>query len=63
MRQGGWGGETKGRVPLLHHDRALVIRTTLFKEEDDYRAPIVVYEARRSYLKRAYMLGEGFARP
>lgn len=30
----GWRGEVKGRVPLLHHDKALVISTTLFKEED-----------------------------
>jgi NAD(P)H dehydrogenase (quinone) len=30
----GWGGEAKGRVPLLHHGKALVISTTLFKEED-----------------------------
>jgi len=33
----GWGGEAKGRVPLLHHEKALVISTTLFKE-DDYKA-------------------------
>jgi len=30
----GWSGEMKGRVPLLHHEKALVISTTLFKEED-----------------------------
>jgi NAD(P)H dehydrogenase (quinone) len=30
----GWQGESKGRVPLLHHEKALVISTTLFKEED-----------------------------
>ena len=30
----GWGGEAKGRVPLLRHEKALVISTTLFKEED-----------------------------
>ena len=39
----GWGGETKGRVPLLHHEKALVISTTLFKEEDykaDWEAPM-----------------------
>jgi NAD(P)H dehydrogenase (quinone) len=30
----GWSGEVKGRVPLLHHEKALVISTTLFKEED-----------------------------
>jgi NAD(P)H dehydrogenase (quinone) len=33
----GWQGEVKGRVPLLHHEKALVISTTLFKEED-YKA-------------------------
>jgi NAD(P)H dehydrogenase (quinone) len=33
----GWRGETKGRVPLLHHEKALVINTTLFNEED-YKA-------------------------
>jgi len=33
----GWSGETKGRVPLLHHEKALIISTTLFKEED-YKA-------------------------
>ena len=39
----GWGGETKGRVPLLHHEKALVISTTIFKEEDykaDWEAPM-----------------------
>ena len=39
----GWGGEAKGRVPLLHHEKALVISTTLFKEEDykaDWEAPM-----------------------
>jgi NAD(P)H dehydrogenase (quinone) len=30
----GWRGESKGRVPLLHHDKALVISTTLFGEAD-----------------------------
>ena len=33
----GWRGEVKGRVPLLHHKKALVISTTLFKE-DDYKS-------------------------
>jgi NAD(P)H dehydrogenase (quinone) len=33
----GWRGEVKGRVPLLHHEKALVISTTLFNEED-YKA-------------------------
>jgi NAD(P)H dehydrogenase (quinone) len=39
----GWHGEAKGRVPLLHHEKALVINTTLFKEEDykaDWEAPM-----------------------
>ena len=35
----GWRGEAKGRVPLLHHEKALVISTTLFKEED-YKAEL-----------------------
>ncbi len=30
----GWGGDAKGRVPLLQHEKALVISTTLFGEED-----------------------------
>jgi NAD(P)H dehydrogenase (quinone) len=30
----GWNGKVKGRVPLLHHEKALVINTTLFSEED-----------------------------
>jgi NAD(P)H dehydrogenase (quinone) len=30
----GWAGESKGRIPLLHHEKALVISTTLFNEED-----------------------------
>jgi NAD(P)H dehydrogenase (quinone) len=30
----GWSGEAKGRVPLLQHEKALVISTTLFGEED-----------------------------
>ncbi len=32
-------GEVKGRVPLLHHEKALVINTTLFSEED-YQASL-----------------------
>lgn len=39
----GWGGATKGRVPLLQHEKALVISTTLFREEDykaDWEAPM-----------------------
>jgi len=30
----GWRGKVRGRVPLLQHEKALVISTTLFKEED-----------------------------
>jgi NAD(P)H dehydrogenase (quinone) len=33
----GWRGETSGRVPLLQHEKALVISTTLFNEKD-YKA-------------------------
>jgi NAD(P)H dehydrogenase (quinone) len=33
----GWHGEVKGRVPLLKHEKALVINTTLFSEAD-YKA-------------------------
>jgi len=29
----GWHGEAQGRVPLLRHDKALVISTTLFDEK------------------------------
>jgi NAD(P)H dehydrogenase (quinone) len=39
----GWSGDAKGRVPLLHHKKALVISTTLFSEEDykaDWEAPM-----------------------
>jgi NAD(P)H dehydrogenase (quinone) len=34
LKPEGWRGEVKGRVPLLHHEKALVISTTLFREED-----------------------------
>jgi NAD(P)H dehydrogenase (quinone) len=39
----GWLGDTKGRVPLLQHEKALVMSTTLFNEEDyaaDWKAPM-----------------------
>ncbi len=39
----GWNGDAKGRVPLLHHEKALVISTTLFNEENykaDWEAPM-----------------------
>lgn len=34
----GWRGELGGRVPLLHHEKALVINTTFFNEGDYKRA-------------------------
>ena len=34
----GWNGEVRGRVPLLNHEKALVINTTHFGEEDYKRA-------------------------
>ncbi len=33
----GWQGHASGRVPLLHHEKALVINTTLFSE-GEYKA-------------------------
>ncbi len=39
----GWDGYVKGRVPLLHHEKALVISTTQFREEDyktDWEEPV-----------------------
>jgi NAD(P)H dehydrogenase (quinone) len=30
----GWRGEMKGRVPLMQHEKALIINTTLFSEEN-----------------------------
>ena len=41
----GWRGEVRGRVPLLQHDKALVITTTLFREED-YKAGMEAVMAR-----------------
>jgi NAD(P)H dehydrogenase (quinone) len=29
----GWRGDIKGRIPLLKHEKALIINTTLFNEE------------------------------
>ena len=37
LTSAGWQGEVKGRIPLLQHEKALVINTTLFSEED-YKA-------------------------
>jgi len=34
LTEEGWAGHMTGRVPLLHHEKALVISTTLFREED-----------------------------
>ena len=41
----GWRGEVKGRVPLLHHEKALVMTTTLFREAD-YKAGMEAVMAR-----------------
>jgi NAD(P)H dehydrogenase (quinone) len=41
----GWRGEVRGRVPLLQHEKALVISTTLFREED-YKAGMETVMAR-----------------
>jgi NAD(P)H dehydrogenase (quinone) len=35
----GWHGKMKGRIPLLQHEKALIINTTLFSEED-YKASL-----------------------
>jgi NAD(P)H dehydrogenase (quinone) len=37
LRPEGWKGEIGGRIPLLKHEKALIINTTLFNEEA-YRA-------------------------
>ncbi len=34
LTEEGWQGKVKGRVPLLQHEKALIINTTLFSEED-----------------------------
>ncbi len=36
LTRDGWEGQVSGRVPLLRHEKALVISTTLF-QESDYR--------------------------
>jgi NAD(P)H dehydrogenase (quinone) len=39
----GWQGHASGRVPLMRHEKALVISTTLFSEEDyeaDWKQPM-----------------------
>ena len=43
LKAEGWRGDVSGRVPLLTHEKALVISTTLFREEDykaDWEAPM-----------------------
>ncbi len=35
----GWEGHIRARVPLLHHEKALVITTTMFSE-DDYKGAL-----------------------
>jgi NAD(P)H dehydrogenase (quinone) len=32
LRPEGWNGDLKGRIPLLKHDKVLIISTTLFDE-------------------------------
>src|SRR4030042_237837 len=34
LTEDGWHGKMKGRVPLLQHEKALIINTTLFSEQD-----------------------------
>jgi NAD(P)H dehydrogenase (quinone) len=33
LTSAGWHGDIKGRIPLLKHDKALIINTTIFNEE------------------------------
>ena len=45
----GWEGHCSGRVPLMHHEKALVISTTLFCEEDykaDWEEPMAAHHRR-----------------
>ncbi len=30
----GWKGEVRGRIGLLHHEKALIMSSTLFSRED-----------------------------
>ncbi len=39
LTEEGWRGKMKGRIPLLHHEKALIISPTLFSEED-YKASL-----------------------
>jgi len=39
LSEEGWDGRVRGRIPLLRHEEALVISTTLFREED-YKAAL-----------------------
>ena len=38
LKPEGWRGEVKGRVPLLRHEKALILTPTLFREEDYQKA-------------------------
>jgi NAD(P)H dehydrogenase (quinone) len=43
LDRNGWAGEVRGRIGLLHHQKALIITPTLFSEEDydaDWREPM-----------------------
>jgi NAD(P)H dehydrogenase (quinone) len=37
LTEAGWRGDVRGRIPLLKHQKALIINTTIFNE-DTYRA-------------------------
>jgi NAD(P)H dehydrogenase (quinone) len=41
----GWRGEVRGRIPLLKHEKALVMTPTIFREED-YKAGMEAVMAR-----------------
>ena len=64
----GWQGHASGRIPLMHHDKALVISTTLFCEEDyraDWQQPMTPHHRRlgpalpRRQARRARLLLRG----
>jgi NAD(P)H dehydrogenase (quinone) len=43
LDQDGWEGHGRGRIGLLHHEKALLMTSTLFSQEDyeaDWREPI-----------------------
>ena len=64
----GWEGHASGRVPLMHHEKALVISTTLFGEADykaDWEQPMTPHHRRlgpalpRRQARRARLLLRG----